>query len=89
MNTSRKRITFHNTFHNTKAVSFAKVMQDGTLELSDSQVRRASRKLCGMSDCECGTFRGPICDDEGDRYYWDYNSQKPKLVPASFQNREE
>ncbi|MCP4708222.1 MAG: hypothetical protein GY869_06330 [Planctomycetes bacterium] len=39
-----------NKFHNTSA----NVLIDGERDLTASQMKRASRKLCGMSDCGCG-----------------------------------
>lgn len=62
MRTDRKgetmMATLRNDFHNT----YASVRYTPGEPLTDSQVKRAARKLCGMSDCRCsdGTgIRGP------------------------------
>lgn len=43
-------ITFTNDFHNTR-VRLRASLGD---YLSDSQIKRAARVLCGISDCACG-----------------------------------
>jgi hypothetical protein len=68
--TQRVRIEFRNEFHNTSATAFAEPVKGG-LRLTTSQVNRASKKLCGMSDCACGTFRGSITSDDGETYTFD------------------
>jgi hypothetical protein len=68
---TRKRVTFRNEFHNTTTTAFAEPVYGG-LRLTKSQADHASEKLCGMSDCACGTFRGPITGDDGENYTWDY-----------------
>lgn len=50
-----KKITFTNNFHNTKCTVNYK---PGQTVLSRSQMRRIENKLCGISDCCCGTVRG-------------------------------
>ena len=65
-----KTITLRNDFHNTKARVRAELLEFKALEydpprkvvaaiLTESQYKRAKRKLCGMSDCKCETLRGP------------------------------
>jgi hypothetical protein len=44
------KITLRNQFHNTRTV----VIAESNQILSDSQVRRAEKALCGMKDCGCG-----------------------------------
>jgi hypothetical protein len=68
--TNRVRVTFRNDFHNTTATAFAEPVHGG-LRLTTSQVNRASKKLCGMSDCACGTFRGSITSEDGESYTFD------------------
>jgi len=47
--------TLYNDFHATRAV----VRPTGPdKRLTNSQVKRAWRKLCGMSDCTCGDEAG-------------------------------
>lgn len=45
----------HNNFHNTTV----QVNLRGSTHMSRSQVRRAIKKLCGISTCQCGGIRGP------------------------------
>ena len=45
-------ITIKNTFHRTEATIRAEIGQ----QLTASQTRRASRKLCGVEGCQCGAF---------------------------------
>ena len=58
MNTATLRNDFHNTV--------ARVRYESGVPLSERQVRRAYRKLCGMADCSCSDstgIRGPQdCD---------------------------
>jgi hypothetical protein len=46
------KITLHNHFHNTEVTIRAEV---GDV-LTPSQLKRASKSLCGMQDCQCGAF---------------------------------
>lgn len=48
-------VTLRNDFHGT-AVK-VRVPESGIL--SPRQYRRACRVLCGISDCQCGSIRGP------------------------------
>jgi hypothetical protein len=48
-----KKYTLRNDFHHTRVV--VRLVGD---KLSASQVRRAWRKLCGMTDCLCGEVAG-------------------------------
>jgi|GEM_PF-1197015 len=59
------KIKLRNTFHNTSVVVLA---NDG--RLSNDQIRRAKRRLCGVSGCDCGGIRGEsglpaVVDDQG------------------------
>lgn len=65
MNTT---ITLRNNFHNTSAdlrVSDLRIAEelgngnDYFCTITENQMRRAAKKLCGISDCKCGTVRGP------------------------------
>ena len=47
-------ITIRNRFHNTSVTVRANL---GDI-LTDGQMRRIRRELCGISDCRCGTIRG-------------------------------
>jgi hypothetical protein len=57
-----KKITIRNKFHNTEATLVPSKIQEVEqghehvifATLSDSQVRRADKVLCGMKDCKCG-----------------------------------
>jgi hypothetical protein len=54
-------ISIINDFHNTHAtVRCAPIEHDEYFEIvmTDSQMRRVSKKLCGMADCRCGSIRG-------------------------------
>jgi len=51
---STRSFTLLNTFHGTEAVVIPRPDPSGVATLTRSQVRRAERKLCGMSDCSCG-----------------------------------
>ena len=61
-------IEIKNNFHNTTArlrvsdLRIAPELRDGNeyfCTITESQLRRAVRKLCGMKDCTCGGVRGP------------------------------
>ena len=58
----RIKVEFNNDFHNTTAVGIATITRTDTDEIfakiSYPAARRIEKKLCGMSDCLCGTFRG-------------------------------
>lgn len=62
-------ITLRNDFHNTEA----KVKVNNGI-ISGSSLKRAEKKLCGMSDCACGNIRGEqdmiidICYNYDGRY---------------------
>jgi len=45
-------MTIKNTFHRTETKIRAKLGE----QLTASQTRRASRKLCGVEGCACGAF---------------------------------
>lgn len=66
----RKRITFRNEFHNSRSVALAEVVCDG-LRISSRQYNRVRRELCGLHDCQCVAFSGPIVSDDGEQYWWD------------------
>jgi hypothetical protein len=52
------KIQLHNDFHNTNVnIIVSEPNRYGDYKLSDSQVRRIRKALCGMSDCGCGTVR--------------------------------
>jgi hypothetical protein len=46
-------ITLRNNFHNTKV----RVRIGVGEQLSESQLARVRRELCGVSDCACGVVR--------------------------------
>ncbi len=48
------KITLTNDFHNTEAT----VIVNDSMMLSNSQIKRAQKKLCGMSGCECSNAAG-------------------------------
>lgn len=52
--TTRSKITLRNNFHGTEATVIA---LDNII--SARAMRRAENKLCGISDCTCGSRRGP------------------------------
>lgn len=63
-----KQIELKNNFHNTSAklnVSDLRIAEelgngnDYFCTITESQMNRAARKLCGIKDCTCGTVRGP------------------------------
>ena len=49
-----KSVRLENDFHNTSTL----VRLSDTHELSESQIARARRNLCGMEDCSCGGVLG-------------------------------
>jgi len=51
---SKIKVKLTNDFHGTEC--FVLASADG--ELSHSQIKRAQRKLCGISDCTCGDVAG-------------------------------
>ena len=58
ISTNPTQITLTNDFHNTEAVVRSSPSQHGVGSLTADQLRRAVRKLCGISDCMCGGVRG-------------------------------
>lgn len=54
-------VTLINDFHNTSATIRVDSFPH---QLTDAQHRRVMRLLCGMSDCRCGTIRGPQYHNE-------------------------
>ena len=69
------RVTVFSTFHNSSVILNIKENQVVTLwgrkaiELTDYQVRRADRALCGMADCACGgAARARAVDAQGHEY---------------------
>lgn len=49
-------VTLRNDLHGTAAVVRAEVLDHGThceVSLTQSQMDRAARKLCGIADCKC------------------------------------
>jgi len=57
-----------NDFHNSETTICAKARPDGTWIVSRRAWDDACRRLCGMSDCDCGSVRGPMTDNDGRRY---------------------
>lgn len=52
------KLTLTNNFHNTSVnVVVSDPNEYGEHTLSDSQVRRVRRELCGMQECGCGAVR--------------------------------
>ena len=54
-------MTIKNDFHNTSVVVVGELVDYAThweTTLSDSQMKRVKRVLCGMRDCTCGGIRG-------------------------------
>ena len=66
------RLTLINKFHNTQAKVNLKQKQ-----LSESQMKRANRKLCGVDGCCC-----PLCNEiedvDGNEIEWDYDVDAKK-----------
>lgn len=48
--------TLRNDFHNTSAT-----VRPINGVISAKAMKRAAKKLCGMSDCRCGVIRWPEC----------------------------
>lgn len=57
------KITITNTFHNSKVTLN---MQNS--KLSTSQVKRAGKELCGISDCICGSMWSENHTDLGEGF---------------------
>lgn len=67
----KKKITLRNDFHNTEVTILTSAdspreaweeIQLGICAHDPGSIRKARRiekALCGMSDCRCGTVRGP------------------------------
>ena len=49
-------LTLTNDFHHTEVMIRVRELPH---TITASQHRRIERALCGMSDCRCGTIRGP------------------------------
>ena len=60
----RGKLRLENTFHNTETHV---LVMDGVV--GESAMKRAKRRLCGMSDCTCGQIRGTVTDALGERYH--------------------
>lgn len=54
-------ITLTNDFHNTEVTIRVRELPH---TITPSQHQRIERALCGMSDCRCGTIRGPQYHDD-------------------------
>lgn len=58
----RIKINFQNDYHNTHAIGIATIMKiEGAeifLKIGYSATKQIEKKLCGMNDCSCGSFRG-------------------------------
>ena len=53
------KLQFRNDFHRTRTVILVPDMEVGqSAELSASQITRAEKALCGMSDCRCSGMIG-------------------------------
>lgn len=61
-----KKIVLSNDFHNTEVVVYAKVLGNGDCWISEGQVKRARKALCGIHECTCGDYAGcrPIMVEE-------------------------
>jgi hypothetical protein len=53
------KFTLRNSFHNTEVNVLVKRQDSGSYALSESQIKRVKRTLCGCSDCTCNWTRGP------------------------------
>lgn len=53
-----KKITLCNEFHNTEINLVAKIDACGNMLLSNGQVSKARRTLCGIDGCKCGDAAG-------------------------------
>lgn len=70
-------ITLRNDFHRTSA----RIRAQPGERLTSSQWKRAERALCGMSDCCCGTIRGPQWMDDGTPLHVDgWGSHQPPVI---------
>jgi hypothetical protein len=71
MRTYTLRNDFHNTECRVRCEGLSHIYGEATIRLSDAQIRRARRALCGIADCKCAThacgIRGPQTTDDGKR----------------------
>lgn len=79
-------LTLTNDFHNTEVTIRAKSLP---WRVTPSQQRRIDRALCGMSDCKCGTIRGPQYH-EGRRLWldWSYGQQGEAVLVVDYEECE-
>jgi len=65
-------ITISNDIHNNEATVVAETWETALGEmmatLQEKELARTCRKLCGMSDCTCGGYRGLGVDAAGEEY---------------------
>jgi len=73
-------LTLRNDFHNSEAIIRVRPDGRGRLIATYRQWTDALRKLCGMSDCQCGNIRGPITDSEGRKYEIDWHSDRSDRI---------
>jgi hypothetical protein len=59
MRKESKKFTLRNRFHNTEVNVVLKKDGRGNYPLSESQIKRVRKTLCGCTYCSCGVVRGP------------------------------
>lgn len=75
-------VTLKNDFHNTSTTARVRMylQRDGTLtaKLSDRQLKRIHKDLCGQRDCLCGPsgIRGDQHTHGGRRFYVDFTGDR-------------
>lgn len=75
-----KTIIFTGNFHNTTAT--VRVQTDSAGEyLTLGQILSAERKLCGMKDCHCGSFR--TSEEPREDFYFDWQLAWSDRLPKS------
>lgn len=64
MNTERKtsKVVLSNDFHNTEVTLRGPLNRSRITVLSDGQIKKAYKALCGMDDCQCKTVTGVELD---------------------------
>lgn len=66
-----KAFTFTNDFHNTECTVRAKLNERGEWTLSEGQVKKVYRTLCGIPGCTCGDEMGRRGDENTVIYHYD------------------
>ena len=61
-----KKVTFENKFHNTEITMIPKTNRTHEVYLSEGQLTRLKRELCGSKECTCSGHISPRIGADGE-----------------------